>query len=117
MAPPGSGSNIKPTISPAKMAKNYQACCGKPSGTGASATTKATTRGAKCFQVIFIFCPPFSVIEDDPPTSRLPSLPSHRCHLPSEKRNLHREREFFSFTHRSTGESTWSRRSPWSDQH
>ena len=53
MAPPGNGSNIKPTITPAKSAKKYQACCGRPSGAGMSASAIAIPTGATCFQVIF----------------------------------------------------------------
>ncbi len=32
MAAPGSGSSIRPTMTPAKMAKKYHACCARPSG-------------------------------------------------------------------------------------
>src|SRR5687768_12054784 len=52
MAPPGKGSNIKPTITPAKIAKKYQACCAKPAGAGMSAIAIATTTGARCFHVM-----------------------------------------------------------------
>ena len=47
MAPPGSGSTIRPTMTPAKMAKKYQACCGRPSGAGASASAMTTAMGSK----------------------------------------------------------------------
>src|SRR5512146_45992 len=48
MAPPGNGSNIKPTITPAKIAKKYHACCASPGGAGSRAMTTVTATGAKC---------------------------------------------------------------------
>src|ERR1035437_10630355 len=39
IAPPGSGSSIKPTTTPAKMAKKYNAGWGSPSGAGIRAGT------------------------------------------------------------------------------
>src|ERR1035437_1559425 len=53
-APPGNGSSIRPTITPAKMAKKYQACGASPAGAGSSAITTATTIGAIAFQEIFM---------------------------------------------------------------
>ncbi|OIQ68080.1 hypothetical protein GALL_503330 [mine drainage metagenome] len=52
MAPPGNGSSIRPTITPAKIAKKYQACGASPVGAGSSAITTATTMGAIAFQEI-----------------------------------------------------------------
>ena len=39
IAPPGSGSNMRPTMTPTKIAKKYHACCGRPAGAGMSAMT------------------------------------------------------------------------------
>jgi hypothetical protein len=51
MAAPGSGSSIRPTMTPAKMAKKYQACGARPAGGGISASTMAaTTTGSRNFQ-------------------------------------------------------------------
>src|SRR3954467_6672230 len=54
IAPPGSGSNMRPTMTPAKIAKKYQACCGSPAGVGVSAGTAAPAPGAMAFQGIFM---------------------------------------------------------------
>src|SRR5450755_3087022 len=54
MAPPGSGSSIKPTMTPANRAKKYQACGAKPAGAGSRAKTIATAIGARGFQGSFI---------------------------------------------------------------
>ena len=51
IAPPGSGSSIRPTITPTKIAKKYQACGARPSGGGISATMIATAIGASAFQL------------------------------------------------------------------
>src|ERR1035437_1938259 len=53
-APPGNGSSIRPTITPAKMAKKYQACGASPAGAGSSAITMATMIGVIAFQEIFM---------------------------------------------------------------
>src|SRR3954465_5675402 len=37
IAPPGNGSRMRPTMTPAKIAKKYQACCGRP-GAGITAS-------------------------------------------------------------------------------
>src|SRR4249919_3215850 len=50
IAPPGSGSSIKPRMTPAKIAKKYQACGARPCGAGISATTSARAMGASAFQ-------------------------------------------------------------------
>src|SRR5262245_41524462 len=53
IAPPGSGSNMRPTMTPTKMAKKYQACCASPSGAGINAMMMATAMGAMAFQFMF----------------------------------------------------------------
>src|SRR5512137_813542 len=50
IAPPGSGSSIRPTITPAKIAKKYHACGARPSGGGINASASATAIGASAFQ-------------------------------------------------------------------
>src|SRR5512137_1443270 len=45
MAPPGSGSSIKATITPAKIAKKYQACAANPAGGGSSASASVMMTG------------------------------------------------------------------------
>ena len=54
MAPPGSGSSISPTMTPAKMAKKYHACGASPAGAGMSAIAIATAIGTSAFQEIFM---------------------------------------------------------------
>ena len=49
MAPPGSGSSISPTMTPAKIAKKYHACGASPSGGGNAAIASATRIGASAF--------------------------------------------------------------------
>src|SRR6188474_1831933 len=57
IAPPGSGSNMRPTITPTKIAKKYHACCGRPSGAGMSAMMIATAIGAIAVHLIFMTPP------------------------------------------------------------
>jgi len=57
IAPPGSGSNMRPTMTPAKIAKYNQACCGRPWGGGMTARMIATATGAMAFQEIFMRAP------------------------------------------------------------
>ena len=45
IAAPGSGSSTRPTMTPAKIAKKYHACCARPSGGGKAAMISATTIG------------------------------------------------------------------------
>src|SRR4029077_10376986 len=52
MAAPGNGSKTRPTITPTKMEKKYQACCARPVGTGSNARTTATTTGVMAFQIL-----------------------------------------------------------------
>src|ERR1051325_7718022 len=52
MAPPGSGSSIKPTITAMNSAKKYHACFGKPAGAGRRAIITATTTGVTNFQLV-----------------------------------------------------------------
>src|SRR5271166_6192881 len=67
IAPPGNGSNISPTMTPAKMAKYHQANCGSPAGGGIKATMIATTIGAIPFQEILMRpCGPGAVSPGDP---------------------------------------------------
>src|SRR5829696_2849707 len=47
IAGPGKGSTIRPTMTPAKMAKKYHACGAKPAGTGMSAMISATAKGRR----------------------------------------------------------------------
>src|SRR5829696_439703 len=49
-AGPGSGSTIRPTITPAKMAKKYHACGARPAGAGMTAMASATATGSRAFQ-------------------------------------------------------------------
>src|SRR5712692_5329399 len=74
MAPPGSGSNINPTMTPAKSAKKYHACCANADGGGISAMMIATATGAKCFHVSFR---PLSLVPTDGASARddMPSGP------------------------------------------
>src|SRR5512139_163123 len=51
IAPPGSGSSISPTITPAKIAKKYQACGARPAGARISAMMTATAMGESAFQL------------------------------------------------------------------
>src|SRR5580704_2004788 len=51
MAAPGNGSKTRPTITPTKMEKKYQACCGRPLGTGSRARMTVTATGAMAFHV------------------------------------------------------------------
>src|SRR5512134_2077888 len=57
IAPPGSGSNMRPTMTPTKMAKKYHACCGSPAGAGMRAMMMATATGATAFHGIFMLFP------------------------------------------------------------
>src|SRR5512144_3444886 len=50
IAAPGSGSSISATMTPANMAKKYQACWASPSGGGMTASTTATAIGTSAFQ-------------------------------------------------------------------
>src|SRR5271165_1872446 len=52
IAPPGKGSNISPTMTPANIAKYHHANCGKPPGAGTNARTIAIAIGAIAFQEI-----------------------------------------------------------------
>src|SRR3954467_11130913 len=52
IAPSGNGSKLRPTMTPAKIAKKYQACCGRP-GAGISAMAIATATGASAFTARF----------------------------------------------------------------
>ena len=54
MAPPGSGSSIRPTMTPAKIAKKYHACGARPAGAGIRAIAIATATGTTAFHSIFI---------------------------------------------------------------
>src|SRR4051794_7797322 len=49
IAPPGSGSNMRPTMTPTKMAKKYHACGARPAGGDMSAIAAATATGATAF--------------------------------------------------------------------
>ena len=49
IAPPGSGSSIRPRMTPAKIAKKYHAWGARPAGGGISASTIARTIGASAF--------------------------------------------------------------------
>src|SRR5215207_3117029 len=51
IAGPGNGSTIRPTITPAKMAKKYHACGARPAGAGMSAMISATTTGSRACQL------------------------------------------------------------------
>src|ERR1051325_4672958 len=114
IAPPGKGSNIKPTITPAKIAKKYHACCASPAGAGISAIMMATRSGAKFFQVTSpAFCTgPAAGVGAGFAAGVSPkrglfigfsfqeirnraSFPSDRNHLASEKRYLRRKRQIF----------------------
>jgi hypothetical protein len=53
MAPPGRGSSISPTMTPANIAKKYHACGARPAGAGSQARTIATAIGATAFQESF----------------------------------------------------------------
>jgi hypothetical protein len=50
IAGPGNGSTTRPTMTPAKMAKKYQACGAKPAGTGMSAMISAAATGDRACQ-------------------------------------------------------------------
>src|SRR6185369_8586587 len=49
MTAPGKRSRTRPTMTPAKMEKKYQACWGNPEGAGNNARTIATATGAIAF--------------------------------------------------------------------
>src|SRR3954463_1254616 len=49
MAPPGSGSNMSPTMTPTKMAKKYHACGARPAGGAMRAIAAAAAIGAMAF--------------------------------------------------------------------
>ena len=50
IAPPGSGSSISATMTPAKIAKKYHAWRASPAGGGSSASTSVTAIGTSAFQ-------------------------------------------------------------------
>ncbi len=50
MAPPGRGSSISATMTPAKIAKKYHACGASPCGGGSNASASVTAIGAIAFQ-------------------------------------------------------------------
>src|SRR5208337_3875577 len=54
IAPPGNGSSISPTMTPANIAKYHQANCGKPRGAGISARRIVTATGAIAFQKVCV---------------------------------------------------------------
>src|SRR5512134_835422 len=83
IAPPGSGSNIRPTMTPAKIAKYHHACCGSPSGGGMSARMTAMATGAAAFHQFFIV------------SSLTPRglLPAHRDHLAADESDLGLQRQ------------------------
>ncbi len=50
MAPPGRGSTIRATITPAKIAKKYHACSARPAGGGKRASASVTPIGSSARQ-------------------------------------------------------------------
>ena len=56
MAPPGRGSSIRATTTPAKMAKYHHACCASPSGGATRARPIAMTIGTSALHETLIGC-------------------------------------------------------------